>query len=68
MITLHGADQCQPHTRVTAGGLDDGGARLQDAFLFSILNHGEGDAVLHAAARVKELHFGNERGGETLGL
>ena len=59
VVALNGADQCQSYASISAGGFNDGGSRLQDAFLLSILNHRQCDTVLYAAARIKKLYFGN---------
>ena len=42
---------------VAAGGLDDGGAGLEVAGALGVLDHGEGDAVLDAAAGVEQFEF-----------
>ena len=65
VVALDGADESQAYARVAAGGFDDGGAGFEQAALFGILNHGEGDAVLDTATRVEELHLGDNGGGES---
>ena len=47
--------------------LDDGAARTQQALPLSVLDHGEADAVFHAAARVQLLELGENGGAEPLG-
>ena len=68
MVALDGRYQCQSYARVTAGGFNDGGARLQDALLLCVLYHGQRNTVLHATARVEILYFGNNGGLQTLCL
>ena len=57
LVALHGGGQRQAHARVAAGGLDDGGARLEGSLPLGIFYHGQAHAVFHAAARVKKLHL-----------
>ena len=60
VVALDSADQRQSDTSIAAGGFDDGGAGLQNALLLSVLNHRKSDAVLHAAAWVEILYFGDD--------
>ena len=59
MVALDGGYQCQSYACIAAGGLDDGGARLQDALLLGVFNHRQGDTVFYATARIEILYFGN---------
>ncbi len=59
LVALDAAYPCQPHAGVAACGLDDDASGLQDALLFCVLYHVEGDAVLHASAGVEVLHLGH---------
>ena len=67
VIASHGRHQSQTHTRVAAGGLDDGGTGFEDATLLGVGNHGEGDAVFDAAAGIEILYLGNDGGVKVLG-
>ena len=52
LVAAQGGGHGQRDARITAGGLDQGIAWLDDAALFSALEHGHGGAVLHGAGRV----------------
>ena len=51
---------------VAAGGLDDGGTGNKDALFLGIFDHGQGDAVLDAAAGIEILHLGQDTGALAL--
>ena len=57
-VALEAGDPGQADARVAAGRLDDGGTGPQEALPLRVLDHGEGDAVFHAAARVETFQFG----------
>ena len=57
LVALGSGHHGQTHTRVAAGGLDDGAARLERATALGVLDHGQGNAVFHAAAGVEVLKF-----------
>ena len=60
VITLYGTYQCQSDTCVAAGWLDDGSSWFEDALLFCIFYHSEGDSVFHATCRVEKLYLRNK--------
>ena len=68
MVAFDGAHQGQSYAGVAARRLDDGGAGLQDALCLCVLNHGQRNAVLHAAAGIKILYLGNDGRLKTLCL
>ena len=51
------AHPSESYAGVAAGGFNDGGARLQYAFLLGIFYHGKRYAVFHTAARIECFHF-----------
>ena len=55
LVALGGGDEGQRDPGVAGGRFDDGGARLEHAATFSLLDHGHADAVLHGSERVEEL-------------
>ena len=63
LVALGRGDEGQRNAGVARGGLDDGGARLQNAFVFGILDHGHADAVLHRSQRVEELALEQDLSG-----
>ena len=67
-VALHGTDECETYARVTACRLDNRGTGLQQPFLLGVFNHRQGDTVLDTATGVKEFHFGDNRGLQTLSL
>jgi len=50
-----------------AGRLHDDGILGEDAFFFSGIDHRHANAVLHAAERIEEFAFEENRGFEALG-
>jgi hypothetical protein len=60
-------DDGEAHARVARRGLDDRPARLQQAGALGLGDHGEGGAVLHAAAGVQHLELDRDRAGQPLG-
>ena len=60
-IALGRRDESQSDARVAAGGLQNLHARLQHAAGFRIEDHVQGDAILHAPARVRALHLDEDR-------
>jgi len=67
-----GADHGQADAGVARGGLDDDGVGADFAGLLGGVEHGHGDAVLDAVARVHEFqldhHGGRQAGGEVVEL
>ena len=59
-----GGHHRQAHARVAGRRLDDRAAGLQPAVRLRRLDHGDGRAVLHAAARVEVLELGQEMAGQ----
>jgi hypothetical protein len=57
LVTLLRGDQAEPEAGIAGGGLDDGSARLDLAFLLGGLDHADGDAVLDRSARILGLHL-----------
>ena len=47
----------QADTRIATGRFDDDRAFFEDAFLFSVFDHGFGDAVFGGAGRVESVEF-----------
>jgi hypothetical protein len=56
-IASNRRDKSQPGPGVAGGGLDNRAAGLEHSALLSVLNHPQGNAVLHASARVEILHL-----------
>ncbi|MNS23716.1 hypothetical protein D3C72_555410 [compost metagenome] len=63
-VALHRGGHGQPDARVAAGGLDDGGAGLDQPALLGLLQHVERGAVLDAAAGVQALGFEQHGAGD----
>ena len=63
-VAAHGGDQARAPCRCCRGAFDDGAAGLQQAFALGFVNHRDGDAVLHRAARIQIIglhpHFGGQ--------
>src|SRR5580704_9527706 len=57
LVAAHGGDQRQPHAGVSRSAFDDRAARLQQAFSFGVVDHGDADAVLYGAAGVDVVRF-----------
>ena len=57
LVSLGRPDPREADAGIAAGRLDDGGALLQDALRFGVLDHREGDAVLDASAGVEVFEF-----------
>ena len=57
----------QAHAGVAGGGLDDGAAGPEQALVLGPGDHGQGGAVLDAAAGVEHLQLGRHRAGQPLG-
>ena len=57
LVALHCTHQCQSHTRVSTGRLDDGCTRLEQTLSLCVLDHGEGDTILYTASRVEVFHL-----------
>ncbi len=53
VVALRGGDPRQPNAGVAAGRLDDRPAGFEDATLFGVADHADGDAVLDAVARLE---------------
>src|SRR5262249_31605491 len=56
-VPLNGGDHGQADAGVAGGGLDDGAAGAQQPAALGLGDHGDGDAVLDAAAWVERLHL-----------
>ena len=61
-VPLDGGDHCQADALVAAGRLDDRRAGAQLAGRLRVLDHGQGDAVLHAARKVVVFQLREDRG------
>ena len=62
MISFRSRNKGQSYAGVSAGGFYQGGTRLQQSALFSILNHSQCHAVLYAASGVEILQFNQNPG------
>ena len=56
-VTFGSCDGSQADAGVAAGRFDDDRAFFEDAFLFSVFNHGFGDTVFGRASRVESVEF-----------
>src|SRR5262245_1919372 len=61
-IAAGGADHRQPHSGVAAGALDDRPAGLERSAALGVIDHLNGDAILHRVAGIRILELGIERG------
>ena len=61
-VPAGGGHRRQADARVPAGGFNDDGIRLQLSGGFRGVNHGPGDAVLHAAGGVEVFQLGQDSG------
>src|SRR6266446_930406 len=52
LVTAHGRNQRETHSRVPGSAFDDGAAGLQQAFFLGVVDHGDADAVFHGAAGI----------------
>ena len=62
LIALQCADERQSDTRIAARGLDDRGSGTERAAGFGLLDHRQGDAVLHASGGVEQFDLGDDPG------
>ena len=62
LIAFQCADERQSDTRIAARGLDDHGSGTDCAAGFGLLDHRQGDAVLHASGGVEQFDFGDDPG------
>ncbi len=58
LVAAMHAHQGKAYAGIAGGGLEDGGAGLQQTTAFGVENHAQRGPVLDAAARVEELQFG----------
>ena len=63
-VSLGGRHEGQCDAGVSAGGLDDDRAGLENATLLSVLDHGHADAVFHATERIEKFTLERNRGGK----
>lgn len=61
-VAAGGSGEGEPDTGVTAGGFDDDAIRVQFAFIFCGIDHGNGDAVLDAVGGIEIFQFGEDGG------
>ena len=66
-VPAGGGHRRQADARVPAGGFNDDGIRLQLSGGFRGVNHGPGDAVLHAAGGVEKFHLCHHRSRQAAG-
>ena len=59
-VAFDRADQRQADALVAAGGLHDDGVRLDQAFLFRLLDHVQGGARFNGTADVQRFHFNQD--------
>ena len=61
-VAASGRQRAQADAGVARGRLDDDRAFFEDAFLFSIFNHGFGDTIFSRTCRVESVEFYQEIG------
>jgi len=57
LVASDGGDKGETHAGVAARAFNDGAAGLEEAALFSVVDHGDADAVFHRAAGIGVIGF-----------
>jgi len=57
LIAADGGDKSETHASIAGRSFDDCAAGLEEAALFSVVNHGDADAVFHRAAGIGVVGF-----------